>query len=899
MLPPKPHLIIERDQELKSVVGMLLLEGSSRIAILGGGVIGKTTTALAALHNPYIAMRYSSRYFLSCESILSVEGLLTGILNILGIQSAHRNADNLGTICHSLQRPTKTVLCLDNFETPWEPSETRAKVEDILSTLASISNLTLIITLRGTQRPAKIAWTKPLLPPLDTLSLSGSEVIVQEIVGFMDDDIHRLLDSVDGVPLAVTLISYLIRDGEPPHSLWKRWPTERTKKIERGGDDPQSNLDASISLSIYSPRMRKDLEAIQILAALSLLPDGFPASDGSLDALQTHTAAKNIHRSLQTLRSVALVTTDEKAGHPRLRMLSPVRLFCQQSLTKEVSQSLNGMTSYYIQIIKTAKYRYYIASLYASVQPEVKNIHAVFQKAFNEGYPDTESLINATIYVTSWSRYVGYMFDDTIQLAHTHSKNSPKLRAECLRAMGLLYHVWNRLDNAEHSFTQAFELYKADNNTYGQGTALKSLGDINILRNQLDDAERTLNQAQNLFKQAQSRKGEANGLRSLAELYSRRDQILDAETALNKALDYYELSKNTSGQLYVQDRLGALNLRRDRLDEAALSFSRAIELSIQNCNVTGEANALLHIGDLFMRRDRLDDARVALERAQTLYKQTQNIVGETNVLNCLGWLSIRLDRLADAEIILRTAGANTSNALAEGNSLWYLGCAYTRMNQLEDAELALSKAQKKYDEAQNASGKAYVLGHLAAVTCGRRGLTLRQEFSRQQRSFPKRSVTLLQKRLPFIILEICTPSEVNGRPRSRASSKLCKNTKRRTLAPDKATFTGAWATLCFINPSLTKRFVRTRMHKHFIIKPSGFLKRKRTSKKSASYTDGMGLLRRQRRFLSPHGCLGRLGLSFSSLHIQAIFRVKLKLRSSCGSSRSRGQRAPAVTGSFM
>ncbi|KJA17320.1 hypothetical protein HYPSUDRAFT_218940 [Hypholoma sublateritium FD-334 SS-4] len=563
VLPAKPHLIIERDQELKVVVDMLLLEESSRIAILGGGGIGKTTTALAALHNPYVAMRYASRYFLSCESILSVEGLLTSILNILGIQSAHRNADNLGTICHSLQRPTRSILCLDNFETPWEPSETRAKVEDILSTLASISNLSLIITLRGTQRPAKISWTKPLLPPLDTLSPSGAEVIVQEIVGFMDADIHLLLDSVDGVPLAVTLISYLIRDGEPPHSLWKRWPTERTKMIERGGDDPQSNLDASISLSIYSPRMRKDPEAIQVLAALSLLPDGFPASDGSLDALQTHIAAKNIHRNLQTLRSVALVATSERGGHPRLRMLSPVRLFCQQSLTNEVSQSLNGMTSYYIQLIQTAKYRYYIASMYASVQPEVKNVHAVFQKAFNEGYPDTESLINGTIYLTSWSRYVGYMYDDTIRLAHTHSKNSPKLRAECLRAMGLLYHVWNRLDDAEGSFTQAFELYKTDNNTYGQGTALKSLGDIHILRDQLDDAERTLNKAQSLFEQAQSRKGEANCLRSLAELYSRRDQILDAETALNKALDYYELSKNTSGQLYVQDRLGALNLRRD------------------------------------------------------------------------------------------------------------------------------------------------------------------------------------------------------------------------------------------------------------------------------------------------------------------------------------------------
>ncbi len=37
------------------------------------------------------------------------------------------------------------------------------------------------------------------------------------------------------------------------------------------------------------------------------------------------------------------------------------------------------------------------------------------------------------------------------------------------------------------------------------------------------------------------------------------------------------------------------------------------------------------------------------------------------------------------------------------------------MERLEDADLALSKAQNKYEEAQNASGKASVLGYLGAV----------------------------------------------------------------------------------------------------------------------------------------------------------------------------------------
>jgi hypothetical protein len=36
-------------------------------------------------------------------------------------------------------------MILDNFETPWEPVESRAKVEDLLSLLAGIPHLALLV----------------------------------------------------------------------------------------------------------------------------------------------------------------------------------------------------------------------------------------------------------------------------------------------------------------------------------------------------------------------------------------------------------------------------------------------------------------------------------------------------------------------------------------------------------------------------------------------------------------------------------------------------------------------------------------------------------------------------------------------------------------------------------
>ncbi len=47
------------------------------------------------------------------------------------------------------------MLILDNFETPWEPLASRDEVETLLAQLTDIPNLTLVVTLRGAERPSK------------------------------------------------------------------------------------------------------------------------------------------------------------------------------------------------------------------------------------------------------------------------------------------------------------------------------------------------------------------------------------------------------------------------------------------------------------------------------------------------------------------------------------------------------------------------------------------------------------------------------------------------------------------------------------------------------------------------------------------------------------------------
>ncbi|KAF9470123.1 hypothetical protein BDN70DRAFT_926541, partial [Pholiota conissans] len=230
ILPPKPHFLVERESQVEQVLEILLRQEPTRIAILGGGGFGKTTLARTILHDSKIEERFQARYFLSCEGMSDADALLLGLGTMLGIKAVP--SAMLASIRHILQTST-TLLCLDNFETPWEAFETRTKVEELLESISDTPNLSLMITVRGEQRPSKVAWSKPLLIPLSTLSLKGAQEIVAKIAS--EDDINQftiqLLEAIDGIPLAITLVATLLRDGEDSESLWTRWSTDATQII--------------------------------------------------------------------------------------------------------------------------------------------------------------------------------------------------------------------------------------------------------------------------------------------------------------------------------------------------------------------------------------------------------------------------------------------------------------------------------------------------------------------------------------------------------------------------------------------------------------------------------------------------------------------------------------------
>ncbi|KAJ7915980.1 P-loop containing nucleoside triphosphate hydrolase protein, partial [Mycena leptocephala] len=320
MLPSQPKIFHGRDSELSDIL-QLFSQGTPKIAILGAGGMGKTSLARAVLHRTEITEKYNEqRFFIACESAATQVELVALIGAHVGLKPGK---DLTCPVIQYFSSSSKSLLILDNLETLWEPVKSRGKIEEFLSLLTDVDHLALVITMRGAERPDKVAWTHPFLPALKPLEQAAAQQTFIDIADNTHDpnEVDKVLSLTDNMPLAISLIAHLVDSEGCPHVL-SCWEEEKTSLIS-DGYDRTSNLDLSISLSLSSPRLNTFPHSKDLLSLLSMLPDGL----SDVELVQSKLPLDNILGCKAALIRTSLAYSDE---HKQLKALVPIREYMQK-----------------------------------------------------------------------------------------------------------------------------------------------------------------------------------------------------------------------------------------------------------------------------------------------------------------------------------------------------------------------------------------------------------------------------------------------------------------------------------------------------------------------------------------------------------------------------------------
>ncbi|KZV99122.1 hypothetical protein EXIGLDRAFT_762888 [Exidia glandulosa HHB12029] len=471
-LPSRPQLFFGRGSETQKVLDALVSTTAAHVAVLGGPGMGKTSLALNVLHEPSIAGRFGERrYFVPCDSADASIDTIRVIGNAFGLSSSSRTTIEKG-LRTSLDLTLPTLLVLDNFESAWEALDRRAESEQVLELLSGFEHLSIMVTLRGMERPSGANWAKPFLPPLEPLGRLDARQTFLAIADVSDNDsaFEQLLDQLEDLPLAIVLMANLAQT-ESLVSLVARWEDLSTALLTRNDSSHRlSSLDASIQLSLDSPRMKQSPEAASLLSLLALLPDGIKDSDVPLCAA----GLRSPSRALSTLLQCALAY---RSTEERIRVLAPIRqyILAHHPPTAAILGPLYDYAFGMAAVVRQGDEAFSF-DLVSAMRPEVANIAYVARYSLlNNGNP--ADALGAMDSLCLLYLHTGIGSADLIpfSLACARSHNLPRQTADMLYRLG-----WVRFDSTSDDelaawFREAAVLYEQVGNIDGAIRAYASL----------------------------------------------------------------------------------------------------------------------------------------------------------------------------------------------------------------------------------------------------------------------------------------------------------------------------------------------------------------------------------------------------------------------------------------
>ena len=706
---------------MKKIVDLVLSPSSpARVAILGPGGVGKSALAHAVLTHDRVVARFGdARYVVPCESIKLRDALLVALADRLSLLQPGTASDSYAAglesrVLSALSSEARVLLCLDDFEVPWDqPGPSRRAVELLLADITALPSVVVVVTMRGGERPKETAWTLPMLPPLTNFDREAAKRTWECLAGGSCDAwAEKLIDAVDRLPLAVTLLGSLA-EVSTAEALWERWQRENIAVVEREKGDKLSSLECSIALSLESGRMATDAASKRLLGVLCLLPDGVPVSPLP-EFCRLFPDIPDIARGLDTLvgRSLAVRTADK-----RVQVNSLVRLYCEKHALVARGDDRRALRDYYVTLASHG-YDNLGPDLFKRMTAEMNNMGAVLQKSLADWtatpppHPSSEMItpvVEAVIAYTQFCAYVGNFSDAVVQTAIRVPDLSAETLGDCITSLGSICLSDDDVPAAQAHFSRALALHEEAQDIVGQANDHCHLGDVLYRSDKMEEAETHYQRAYELNVKAESTYGQANALTHLGDTSRKLGDLEASCSYYQRSLALHQENEDLLGQANSLKGLGHVRLRMDEIKLARECFEQALELHQAVNDLVGQANDISSLADIYQRLDDLTKAEEAYKESLRLHGRANDDLGRANALSHLGDLYRKQNKLREAEDHYTQALQSHEKAfdkLGQANDLKGLGGIYHRQRDNSKAINKYNTALGLYEATNNSLGRA-------------------------------------------------------------------------------------------------------------------------------------------------------------------------------------------------
>ncbi|KAF7972382.1 hypothetical protein HWV62_18096 [Athelia sp. TMB] len=612
----------------------------------------------------------------------------------------------------TLNMTSQTLLILDNFESIWYADGDHDATRELLKTIASVKNTSLVITMRATDPPAEIQWTfAEILPPLSPSS--ARDVFLAVHANFTDGSIEsesilrELLDDLDHVPLAIHLLAQVSR-GFQPRFILKRWRQRRTQMLhlESGKRqlDKLESVDVSISLSMTSLDAAHNSGAIQLLAMLCLLPDGLLCWQERLEIMEE--TFDNIFFDLQLLQRFALVYI---SGN-KLGVLSPIRHFVHHHhpLDLQHAQCIFDVFWKLIGVHALVDYGPDFVSAVQIFSPEIGNIDSLIELAAQDR--SSERVLDIAIDMSWFLSRTRASTDLLDRVSELVSTADPATQARFLEISGEIAYYQDRLEDATSNFRQAQNRFLELDNHIRAARCLWRQGDVLYLQSQYSEASIILLQAHEICVDLGDRAGVANCLMTLGAILRAQSNYSEAFINYTEARCQFVKTEDRRGAAQCLHGLGDVLRMQSNFPVASATLMEAREEFVQIGASLGAAQCVQGSGQILQDQERYAEASVTFEEARTEFLKIGESLGAAQCLESLGDILIFREKYLDATSALTEAMYQFNhirNRAGEAGCRTSLGRIFIIQGNHTDAESFLTRARDLYLEIDLESNANY------------------------------------------------------------------------------------------------------------------------------------------------------------------------------------------------